>query len=255
MKILDYDNQLRIYGNNFRRTSFGYWLIPCILAGLIFINFCPRANAADMPFSKGEIITYDIKKFKIKVGEATLTYNGIVEVDNRQAVSVTLVAKGFKFLDEEQIFLDPETFYPLLIKRNLNIFGSEEQIIEFYDTQRGKVRVVKKTDGKTSEEIIENGKRFDNIYGFIYRQRQMGQFAKNKEFYLHLPTRDVRFEFDKKMKFSVSDKEFDAYYIHSTPKKYKVWFDSGQERIPLKIVGTIGYGNLAMEFTSHFIKG
>jgi hypothetical protein len=255
MKFLDLGNPTHILDKNFRRVFFRRWLLPCILTGLISINFCSGTDAANTPFSKGEIITYDIKKFKIKVGEATLAYNGIVQVDNRQAVSITLVAKGFKFLDEEQIFLDPETFYPLLIKRNLNIFGSEEQIIEFYDTQRGKVRVVKRSNGKTSEETIENGGRFDNIYGFIYRQRQIGQFTSNKKFYLHLPTRDVRFEFDKKTKFSVSEKEFDAYYIHSTPKKYKVWFDSSPKKIPLKIVGTIGYGNLAMEFTSHFIKG
>src|SRR3989338_8561132 len=140
----------------------------------------------------GETIVYDIEKLKITVGEARLVYNGLVEINNSKALSLTVTATGFKFFDKEQIYLDPETFHPLLIKRNLDIFGKKEDIIEYYDAQKGKVRIVKKAGGKTTQEVIENGGRFDNIYGYIYRQRLLGRFSPNDTYDLHLPTRDVR---------------------------------------------------------------
>lgn len=166
---------------------------------LLFSSHIYAQNASsDLLFSKGETIHYDIKKLKLTVGEAMLVFNGTTEVAGQEVLWITFRAQGFKFLDEEQIYLDPETFFPLLIKRNLNIFGKEEKIVEFYDTHRGKVRIVKTVKDKTTEQIIENGKRFDNIYGFIYRTRQSGRFQKNEEISLHLPTSDMRFHLVEK---------------------------------------------------------
>lgn len=219
-----------------------------LLVLFFILNFCVIAHASGAPFSKGETIHYDIEKFKIKMGTATLVYNGTVEVQGKKALSITFTASGLKFLDEEQIYIDAETFYPLLIRRNLNIFGKEERITEFYDRQKGKVRIVKIAKGKTSEQIIENGGRFDNIYGFIYRYRQSGQFEQGKVLDLHLPTSDLKFQFVKQDTYAIADQEFNADYIQSTPKKYEVLFDNGPERIPLKINGALGFGNMSMIF-------
>lgn len=204
------------------------------------------AHAIYKPFKAGETITYEIKKLGITVGEATLQFNGYVEVNNKKALSVTFTAKGFKFFDEEQIFLDAQTFYPLVIKRRLDIFGKQEKIIEFYDSKRGKVRIVKTAGGKTTEQVIESGERFDNIYGFIYRHRQLGRFVLNEEVNLHLPTNDVKLKLHERQKIQAAGREFDAYFMSSTPKKYKVWFDSGQSKIPLRIDGALGFGSTSM---------
>lgn len=199
----------------------------------------------------GETIVYDIEKLKITVGEARLVYNGLVEINNRKALSLTVTATGFKFFDKEQIYLDPETFHPLLIKRNLDIFGKKEDIIEYYDAQKGKVRIVKKAGGKTTQEVIENGGRFDNIYGYIYRQRLLGRFSPNDTYDLHLPTRDVRLKLKETGKIEVNDKRYIAFYIASEPKKYRVWFDNSPLKIPLKIDGAIGWGKMSMVFKNH----
>jgi len=219
------------------------------------LNVCAVAYCANAPFLKGEILNYDIEKFKLKVGEATLAFNGAVEVQGKEALSITFTARGFKFLDVEEIYIDRATFHPLLIKRNLNIFGKEERIMEFYDSQKGKVRIVKTADGKTTEQTIEKGGRFDNIYGFIYRHRQLGQFSQNQELDLHLPTRDLQFKFSQQSKFLIADQEFNAFSMHSTPKEYEVWFDSGPKRIPLKIDGALGFGNMSMVFKPREAKG
>ena len=226
-----------------------------VLAGLILLlqsadifssNIWAAESSVDMPFPMGETITYDIKKFKFKVGEATLVFGGLVDFSGREALLITFTAKGFRFSDQERIYLDPETFYPIVIERDLNIFGLKEKIVEFYDTKYGKVRVVKTARGRQKEQIIQRGERFDNIYGFIYRYRQRGQFVKGENLELHLPTRDVSFKLDKKSKFMAAGQEFDAYYMSSVSKKYKVWFDSSQKKIPLMIDGAVGFGQTSM---------
>lgn len=238
---------------NLRMSRFfspsGFRMTKVITACLIFLILscvCHAENRSGWTFQKGETITYDIKKFRLNVGEATLVYDGLVDLKGQEALLVTVTAKGFRFYDEEKIYLDPQTFYPLMIERDLDIFGIKEQISEFYDTERGKVRIVKTKKGKKSEQIIANGNRFDNIYGFIYRYRNRGQFRKGEEFHLHLPMRDVTFRLDDKSRIKAAGQEYEAYYMNSVPKKYKVWFDDSHKKIPLKIDGVIGFGRTSM---------
>jgi len=244
-----YKGNKTIFRNGFyvQRLHCSGFILVIILA-LLSLNVCAVAYSANAPFSKGETIQYDIEKFKLKVGEATLTFNGVVEVQGKKALSITFTARGFKFLDEEQIYIDVDTFYPILIKRRLSMFGKEESITEFYDSHKGKVRIVKTVKGKTTEQTIENGGRFDNIYGFIYRHRQLGQFGQDQEFALHLPTRDLKFKFAKQSLLTIAEQEFDATYMHSTPKKYEIWFDNSPKHIPLKIDGALGFGSMSMIF-------
>ena len=127
--------------------------------------------------------------------------------------------------------------------------------MEFYDFKKGKVRIVKTAKGKTTEQTIENGGRFDNIYGFIYRHRQLGQFDQNNMINLHLPTSDLQFQFAQKKKFAIGDQQFDAVNMHSIPKKFEIWFDIGPKRIPLKIDGALGFGNMSMIFKGRRVEG
>lgn len=207
--------------------------------------------AATLPFFPEEKITYDIKKLKMTVGEATLVFNGTADVDGQQTFWITFTAKGFQFFDQEEIYLDPKSFFPLMIKRDLDVFGKEEKIIELYDAQKGLVRIVKTAKDGTSEQVIKNGKRFDNIYGFIYRYRQAGPAGDDEEFHLHLPTRDVKFRLAEKKGFSSGGRTFDACYLRGTPGKINVWFDTSLKNIPLKIDGALGFGNASMVFKEY----
>ena len=96
----------------------------------------------------GETLNYRISKFGLKVAQASITYQGKVEVDGEELILVDFVATGLKFLDEEKIYLDPKTFFPVQIERNLNIFGSEERIVEHYEPAKGIVRIVKTVNGE-----------------------------------------------------------------------------------------------------------
>jgi len=230
-------------------------LASLIMLATFIVNSHTVAHSANEPFLKGEVIHYDIKKFKLKVGEATLAYNGVVEVQGKMALSIKFTARGFKFLDEEEIYIDTTTFYPILIKRNLIMFGKEERIMEFYDSKKGKVRIVKTAKGKTTEQIIENGRQFDNIYGFIYRHRQLNRSDQNKALNLHLPTRDLQFKLAQQSKILIKGREFNADYMVSIPKKYEIWFDNGPKRIPLKIDGALGFGSMSMIYKDRRVEG
>jgi hypothetical protein len=215
---------------------------------LLFLSTpCPAKDSLSLPFSQGETITYNIQKLKLNVGEATLVFGGLVDLGGRQFLHITFTAKGFRFFDKEDIYLDPETFYPHRIERDLDIFGTKERIIEFYDDVQGEVRIVKTAKGRTTEQIIEGANRFENIYGFIYRYRQRGQFKDGEAFDLHLPTRNVTFKLIDKGLFKAAGQEFEAYSMSSVPdKKYKVQFDSSSRKIPLMIDGAIGFGHTSM---------
>ena len=233
----------------------GLGFVFLIMTAVFTFSMCAVAQSTNEPFLKGEVIHYDIKKFKLKVGEATLAYNGAVEVQGRAALSITFTAHGFKFLDEEMIYIDAQTFYPILIKRNLSMFGKEERIVEFYNSQKGKVRIVKTVKGKTTEQVLESGGPFDNIYGFIYRHRKLRQSDQNKALNLHLPTRDLQFELAQQGTFSIEDREFNVDHMVSIPKKYEIWFDNGPKRIPLKIDGALGFGSMSMVYRDRRVEG
>ena len=115
-----------------------------------------------LPFRRGETITYDIRKMGISVGEAKLVFHGLTEADNGKRVfQVSFTAKGFQFTDVERIYLDPKTFYPVAIERDVNFFGKKEQIIETYDAA-GNVHIKKYHVESVTEDIKQKadaGKR------------------------------------------------------------------------------------------------
>ncbi len=225
-----------------------YLKFSVIAAILMFPATAPYLSAAQdvasLPFKVGETIKYDIKKVGMKAGEASLVFNGPTKIKEKDVLSVTFTAKGMNFFDEEKLYLDPITFRPVMVERNLNIFGSKEQITEEY--QDGKIKIIKKVGNKTIDQSITKSGAIDNIYGFIYRYRKEGQFKDKESFAIHLPTKDIQIKLRSKTKLKAVKEEFDAYYMESVPKQYNIWFDAGSRRIPLRIDGALGLGRTIM---------
>lgn len=212
--------------------------------GMLGLGWIAAVEAAEVslpaPFAAGETLKYDIKQLGLTVGEAALVFEGETTSDARTLYLIRFTAKSFRFSDEEQIYLDPATFLPVRIERNLDIFGKKENIVEYYNAIEGSVRVVKTSKGKTTEQTLHRGHPVENIYGFIYRYRRSGKFAAGENIQIHLPTRDILFKLIGQDMFKTSDKQIPAFLLQSEPPKYKVWFDSGTARIPLRIDGVIG---------------
>ncbi|MBI5024963.1 MAG: DUF3108 domain-containing protein [Candidatus Omnitrophica bacterium] len=223
------------------------------LAALFFVS--TPVSAADapakFPFSPGETIQYDIKKFRMKAGEATLTFHGLVSLEGQGALLITFTSKGLKFFDDEKIYIDPRTFLPKRVERDLDIFGKKEKIVEHYNAKEETVRVVKTARGETTEQVIKRSVPLDNIYCFIFRYRTMRKFTAGETLLIHLPTKDVQFQAQELRRLQVGEKEVDAYYMQSESAQYRVWFDTGAHKVPLRIDGAIGFGNTAMILRSY----
>ncbi len=217
-------------------------LLAGICAGPVWAADAPTA----LPFRPGETIQYDIKKLKMRVGQASLTFHGLVSLDGQSALLITFTSKGLKFFDEEKIYVDPRTFLPQRVERDLNIFGKKEKIVEYYNAHEGSVRIVKTAKGETTEQVIKRSVPLDNIYCFIFRYRVSGKFTPGETFEIHLPTKDVQFQAQKPRRFQFGEKEITAHYLQSDPAQYRVWFDPQAHKVPLRIDGAIGFGNTAM---------
>lgn len=194
----------------------------------------------------GEKITYSIRQMGIKAGEAVLTYVGPAEKDGKKYTLITFRADGLNFLDEEKIYADPKSLLPLIVERDLNIFGKKEKITEKYDTKKGEVRIVKVTSDNKEEMTIKKDGALDNIYCFIYRYRRDGNFEVGNKLTINLPTLDLVIKLQEKTEIAAGGKKRPAFYMQSDPKKYRLWFETGEDNIPLRIDGAVGFGNTSM---------
>lgn len=205
-----------------------------------------NAFAVETPFKPGERIVYNIQQMGVKAGEATLEFKGERHIQGRTLLLIIFTADGFNFYDQERIFLDPATYKPVVVTRDLNIFGSKERIIEKYQEQPGHIVIKKESGNRQTVVVLDNKSGIDNLYGFIYRYRLTGSFKVGDKLDIHLPTKDISIELKRQVKLSAAGKVFDSYYMQSDPAKYKLWFDAGPNKLPLRISGAIGIANTVM---------
>ena len=220
------------------------------MAGILVLSLSAAwaAQPASSPFPKGETVIYTIKKMGLKAGEATLVFEGETTVDGRAAYLISFRANGTSFLDEEKIYLDPKTFLPIRVERNVNItiMGKKERIVEYYDQKNFTVKIIKTTGGKTEEQVIKKKRSIENLYGFIYRFRKEGKFVIGENLRMNLPTADVKLKLAKMEKLKINGGQQETYFMESDPSKYKVWFDTSAKKVALRIDGAIGFGNTSM---------
>jgi len=200
---------------------------------------------------QGEKITYAIKKFGLKAGEATLEFKGPRVIEGRELLLIVFRADGMNFLDEENIYVDPATFLPARVDRDINIFGKKEKITERYDAVNGTVLITKTAGDQVTRQTIKRNEVVDNIYCFIYRYRDKGNFAMNDELGINLPTQNVRITLTKRDKVKAGGEEYNAFFMESQPKKYRLWFADDVNKTPLRIDGAVGFGSTSMIMTGY----
>ena len=191
-----------------------------------------------------EVLHYSIQQLGIKAGNATLEFVGPAIYNNTDTLLVKFKADGLNFLDQENIYLDKQSYRPLFVERRINIFGNKEEIVETYTP--GQIKIVKTVSGKTTTQVIEKQGDIENIYGYIWRMRLEGQFDVGKSVDIKLPTTDIAMKVVKLLSLNAAGKKFEAAYIQSEPSKYKIWFEAGGTHVPLRIAGAVGFGNTVM---------
>lgn len=218
-----------------------------VLCAVFVLSFPLSVCAQTAPFRKGEAIRFSVKQSFMKMGEATLVFEGDTERNGKKCTLIVFTAKGFNFYDEERIFVDGVTFLPQVVMRDLNIFGNKEKIVEEYDQALGRIKVTKTVEGHApAVTVIEKKGPIDNIYGFIYRYRKQEKLVKDEKFDVRLPTLDLKITGVKDMEFKAAGKTYQAVLLNSVPPKYSIWMDKSEKRLPLRIGGAIGIANTVM---------
>jgi hypothetical protein len=217
---------------------------------LAFLFMAPSVVHA-LPYGPGEKIRYAIKQSAVKVGEATLEFQGETYRDGKKYTLIVFTSKGFNFYDEERIFVDGATLMPLRVIRDLNIFGKKEQIMEDYDQASGTIRVTKVAHGETTEQVLKKEGAIDNIYAFLYRFRGQSEFKKDATYDLKLPTLDINIAHIKSMTFNAAGKVYQASLMRSIPPKYSIWMDESDKHLPLRIAGSVGIANTVMTMIAY----
>jgi hypothetical protein len=224
-----------------------HFVFKLLLPAFFYFYLGASAVRAEAPsFLDGERIDYEIKKFGVKLGEATLHFKGETKIGDEKALLVVFKAEGMNFLDEENVYLNPVTLYPVMITRDLNIWGKMEKIREVYDQANGAVIITKQAKGKTERSTINKNGPIDNIYAFLYRYRKSGTFKEGEKLNLKLPTADVVIAHDSRTTLKAGGRTFNAFYYKSRPDKYQLWFSTTAERLPLRIDGTMGIAKTSM---------
>lgn len=211
-------------------------LVACMFTSRVYAN---------TSYHVGEKITYDIKKL-VKAGEATLEFKGPTRYNGTDTVLIVFTARAPKFYDEEKIYLNPETFLPMFVERDLNIFGSIEKITETYNQTKGEITIAKTVGEKTETQTIAKDGPIENIYGFMFRHRENGDFTVGETSNIQLPTKNVELVLKEKTNIKAGQKKYEASLIESTDREYRMWFDESEKRIPLRIDGALGFGSTAM---------
>ena len=200
---------------------------------------------------RAETIYYSIRQMGFD-GQATLTMVGPKDYKDHKTVLIVFKANGTNFSDEEDIYVDPSTYKPLFVERNfnLNIFGHGKNLEE-YVPSKGEILITKTQGDHVTRQVIKKEGSIDNIYGFIYRYRKEGSFKTGDILNMTLPTRDLKIQLVDRVKLRIGRKSYESYYMQSKPNRYKIWFDSSDKKLPLRITGTIGFINSVMTMTSY----
>jgi hypothetical protein len=214
-----------------------------------------KEDNKDSPYQQflSEQINFNIRSLGVRAGGATLVFEGLTELNGREVYLLTFEATAMNFLDKERIYADKEYFYPIRVTRDLNIWGSQEQIVEDYDQENYSVRVVKRVKGQDDPEevVIQKDGKIDNIYCFIYRFRTQNDVQIGQSLKMNLPTKDVMMNVVRQTQIKAAGQTFDAYYLNTVPSEYSVWFDVSAERLPLRIDKGGFIGGTSMVLTNY----
>jgi hypothetical protein len=193
----------------------------------------------------GETVSYTIKKFGLPMGDAVFVYKGEVTLEGQQAIYLQVTAQGFQFYDQENIYLQKQTFLPIKVERKLDIFGKTESIIERYDHEAGTVTIYGRQEDQGEEKptVIQHKGPIHNIYGFIYHYRIKGGFPKGEQMNIQLPTRRVSILRKGERVLRLHGKERRTDFLETRDKDIQVWFSQDRSKVPYQIKGAIGFGN------------
>ena len=208
-------------------------ILVCCLFTALLVFFNP-AWAKRLDNKMPTRLIYAVKLGVLTIGRAEIEDLGLVNKKDLGKVKHLRVRVSTpQFKDEENIYANPDTLYPIKIKRNLVYLGRHEQIVELYDQEEGYVRILK--NGK--ETVLQQEVPIDNVFLLIFRSQVKGIDGMDEE-KVNLPTASYKIKVEDGKKIYTKMGVFDVYLVRTFPSKIKLWFDK-DKGIPVRVAGAI----------------
>ncbi|HOX53864.1 MAG: DUF3108 domain-containing protein [Candidatus Omnitrophica bacterium] len=199
-----------------------------------------------LPFKNGEEFVYRIDMGFIPLGRARLSFGGKIKIKGQDLYLIKFKTNTVNFKDTETIYAQPDTFLPVRIERDINMWGVSSKIVEEYNQKEKSVKITKTELGKTNVQTINSDSELQNVICMIYYYRLDNNIELGKTVNINLPLKKIAVEAKEIRKVKLPKGKFEAFILESVPGGYDLWFDTGKNRIPLKITGAITFGNAAL---------
>lgn len=206
------------------------------------LNNPSDVNPANV-FKNNEKIKFGVYSNGIKVGSGELIYQGQQKSDRGNVEHITLNISTFSLKDTENVYGTTDFSLPLKVERQIRLFGRDETILETYAQDKKSVLISKSVNGEFSAtQTIKSDEELGNVLLLIYKLRNDRDIKTGKIYKVVLPTQTFHLTVKEIRKIKVPLGTFNAYFIDSTPSKYKIWLSSGEDRLPVRIQGLAAAG-------------
>lgn len=202
-------------------------------------------------FGEGGKLVYKISFNGIPSGTMEWQYLGKIVIAGKEAEALVINSdtKILAFLNlqgRDMIFLDSQSHLPLMVERDLVVFGKKEIIKEVYDQDEGTVEI-KKTGDKKENQMLYPGKPIHNILSLLYFFPKNVELEKEKVFTFNLPTEKVKIEVVAIKDLSINGEKKETYFLKgSGAKRFNLWLDK-EKRVPLRLEFLSIAGKLIIE--------
>ncbi len=198
---------------------------------LIFVLFCLGISLPIIWAKEGRF-AYDVKMGFVTIGRAELEDKGLVKKDGVEYRHLSVYVNTKQFKDREDIFAN-EKGLPVIVERDLVLFGKKEKIVEYYNQKKGTVTIVK--NGQLME--LSPGPGVENVFLFIMKNRNK-DIRKLNGSKIKLPVGDYELLVRDGNRVSTKAGVFSTWLVLTRPSKIKLWFDK-KTGIPVRVAGAI----------------
>ena len=194
----------------------------------------PAPRKADR---RGESLQYDVFLGKVRVGEAVYQNRGIVDNEGQPRSLIIVDTRLVSFDDREEIYSDPETFLPMLVKRTVSRLLKQEQIEERYDQDAFVLNITRKRFTVEHLTFKKDGPIQNSIL-LPYAVRDVPELALGWQITAHLPQRTYILTIAGIETVTVPAGTYETFHFTSVPAQLELWISTDKSRIPVKVIGS-----------------
>jgi hypothetical protein len=220
-----------------KKKGFGCF---CVCLAVIACHLsAAAADSIQSRFKDNQKLTYRVSYNGIPSGHIEWEYLGQKTIDGQEAnvLSVSSDTKILKFLNltsQEKVFLHSVTHLPLLVERDILLFGNKELIEEHYNQEEGTV-TIKRTPSAKEAEVLSQDTPIHNILALLYFFPKDVELKENEWMTFNLPTQKVKIKLLSERVLDLNGQDKQAYFlIGRGAKRFNLWLDK-EKRIPLRL--------------------